>query len=286
MVGSNTRRTRYNRPRGVRLGGISFSCPNASGPILGGVGLAVRPCRGVTLINCGNTNGAALAGLLLELCSIDDNRVLVNKGDVGSRSLRSRHDEFTTIFRSFRLFTTALNRGITLSDRVSRPDTIGTLRGTNFSGGLRGKVGAPLLHRFSRGKVVLSNNRTRGTTVTETFCGRYPCIVVSRPSTGLSPVTRCGLGLTVRGTTGGGAIIFVSRELSAAIKTSGVCIVRGNRVTRDNARTRLVRTNNGCTCVFGLRTGGCETWVSGRVQRVGYTSLHDSHSTGVHVYQV
>lgn len=259
-VGSNDGGT--NRFRDLRFGGIYFGCPTTGGCSLRGLDFGVAGNRAITIINVGNTKGAALIGLVLHFCSPGSNRVLCGNVGLGRCRLRDLHKGFTAIFRSCGGFTLSMGRGVVYHrylprSRVLTRRTLGQDNTCNGIDALPRNTGAILAHRFSRGNTNLSNKRTRGATITEVFTHSFSVTILSRPSSTLSPVTRCGVCRGLVRTAGGGAIVCVSRELSDTILSSGVVIVRGNAITRDNARTRLATTNKRCTGVFTLRTSDC-----------------------------
>lgn len=110
-----------------------------------------------------------------------------------------------------------------------------------------------------------SNKRERELTVTETLLRGALVCIFSRMASGVSTRDRGSVVAIVRGVTGVGAIVLVSRELRGIMNDSGVLLLSGNGVRRDNARFRLVSLGGGCGLVCSARTRlrGCtgrRTW--------------------------
>lgn len=83
----------------IRFGGISFSC-GGGGPFVRKLGVETSDNGAVTVMKPANYNGAALVGLLVEFCSIANNRVSVSGMGVTSIAHSSLHSKFKVILRS------------------------------------------------------------------------------------------------------------------------------------------------------------------------------------------
>lgn len=234
----------------IRFQSISFQCPNDRRCTLHRLDVAFGIKRQLTIINVGNDNGAAFVGLLYHLCSPARNIVLLGNVSVHGCHCSRCVSVFSIIFRSFGLFTLPLNRGITATRRCSITHTTSYLRGTNFSSQLTqvpGKLSAYLCGSLSRSNIAVSNNRTRGVTVTQTLCGSTPFVILSRPATTLSPITRTRVCTGFGRVTNSGATVCVDRQLSSYGFYSRVTIFSRNRIIRRNARRRLLkRPSKGC----------------------------------------
>lgn len=86
----------------------------------------------------------------------------------------------------------------------------------------------------------LSNNRERHVSVTETVLGSTPVIVLSRTATCASPRGRTVLRGSVTGLMTKGALVMVTRELSAIGSDSRVFIMGSKGMATRNARRRLL----------------------------------------------
>lgn len=173
----------------------------------------------------------------------------MNNISIHSVSPRRLVSRITFIFRAGRLFQRALTSGIhtsgpaTASSRIHT--TLSTTRYSSVITGLPRNVGAVL----NTNKTCLSNNRIRHMTLTHTVLGSTPVIILSRTATFTSPRGRTLVRHTFDGLTTNHAIVVVTRQLSAIIKTSGVIILGRNDIRRANARTRLLSRGNLCTGV-------------------------------------
>lgn len=106
---------------------------------------------------------------------------------------------------------------------------------------------------MNRGKYRLSKNRHREVSVTETFLGSTPVVLLSRTATDLSIRGRATVRATLSHLVGSGAILVVTRHVHAMSNTSGVIILGSNSMTRRNSPTALVGRGNRFTHVIGLR---------------------------------
>lgn len=250
----------FGSVRSVRFRGISFGCRSTRGDAVGGVAFGIGGNRGVTVMNRGKTNGAATIGLLYNLCCPASNRVLVGKGDGHSFSNGDCFGLFSTIFRSCCFVPVAVTRGVYTASGCSGRGLFTTFRGTNVSSGvgaLPSGRGSCVVGSMCGSTISFSNNRGRGLLLTGTVCGGTPILVLSRPATTLSPVTRGRLCLGCGRVADGGVSFFVSRHLSSAHFYSEVLFVGNNQVTRDNARRRLVTLGNLCCEVCRVRDCCC-----------------------------
>lgn len=226
----------------MRLGGIACDCSNG-GSTLSSVALGVNTYRAMTFINPSNNNGSALTYLATEFFSPRGNGMVVNKASVHSVSGGRLVGAISFIFRGDHLVGTSVLRGMGLNGPgTSGRSMVGTLGTTRYASVVRGfpsKISAMV----NSGKICLSNNRTRHVTVTETVLGSSPVIVLSRTATFTSPSGRIGIRTTVHRLSGNGAMVVVTRELSAITGTSGVFILSSNGLTRRNGFSRLHRHN-------------------------------------------
>lgn len=151
------------------------------------------------------------------------------------------------MFRSIALFGASITRGVHLNggNTASRRILITTgLTGySRFIRGLTGNCSA----RVNRGNYGLSNNRHREVSVTHTFLGGTPVVLLSRTATSLSIRGRALVRATLSGLVRGGAMVIVTREVEAIRGTSGVMILSSKGVTRYSAPSGLVRGSD----VFG-----------------------------------
>lgn len=76
--------------------------------------------------------------------------------------------------------------------------------------------------------------------VTHTFLGGTPVVLLSRTATSLSMRGRALVRATLSELVGDGAILIVTREVEAIRGTSGVVMLSGNAITRTNGPGRLV----------------------------------------------
>lgn len=234
----------------IRFGGMDCDCSNRAGTV-SSMSLRVGPGRAITFIKPSNNNGAALTGLVAEFFSTRDNRILINKIGIGGVRGRRLGGAISCIFRGDGLVGTDVHSGILLKG----PGTdvrriVSTLRGTRYLSvvsGFSGNVRAIV----KDGNMCLSNNRAREVTVTETVLGGSPVIVLSRTATFTSPSGRIGVRGTLSRLSGSGAIVVVTRELSAIGGTSYVFMLRGNGLIRRKDTGRLGSGGNLFTSVFG-----------------------------------
>lgn len=180
---------------------------------------------------------------------MSSNDVAVNNMSIHSVTRSSLVHRIDFIFRSVFLFGRDVLSGVHVNgpstDRRRIVTTTGTTRYRRFVSGLPNKCRAII----NSGNVRLSNNRHRQVTVTQTVVGGSPVVILSRTATFDSPRGRCLVRGTFRGLVRNGAIVVVTRHLSAVHGTSGVVIVRGKRLVRRKGRSRLISTNKHCTRV-------------------------------------
>lgn len=180
---------------------------------------------------------------------MSDNDVGVNKISVDRLSLGGCGHGVTCISRSGCLFSGAVHRGVevkslgTASGRMRR--TTGSYNYRRFVVTLPSNCSAVINDTNKR----LSKNREREVSVTETVLGGTPVVVLSRTATCASPRGRTLVRRSITGLVGKGALVIVTRELSAVISTSRVFIVRGKAITRAKARGRLLTGNRVCSGV-------------------------------------
>lgn len=238
----------------IRFHGIAFACPKHSMPTLHGVGLGVPTKGAITLIKHSNSNGSAVTDLVAHFCSVSRNRVLVSNRSLHRCALTSLHGRITLISRGIRLFGSAITGGVTCT-QARRCDHRRVRRTTHvtctvsFVGGVSGNLSAIV----NRGNILLSNNRHRHVTVTQTLLHSDPVLVLSRTASTLSARSRHTVRTTLSRLRGGHASLIVTRHLSAVRGTSRVIIIRSNIVIRHNARGSLLRRHNICTRLRGVR---------------------------------
>lgn len=133
--------------------------------------------------------------------------------------------------RRARLFRSDVTGGVTVTGpKTAERRVVRTTGGTSvrsFVVALPGNCSA----RIKRLKSALSNNRGREVKVTETFLRSTRVVLLSRPASGLSSLGRNVVLGSLGRSTRGGAIILMSREMSAVGMTSMICRVRGNEVS-------------------------------------------------------
>lgn len=194
-------------PGSLELRGISFTC-RESGYVLGGVSVLFTGSDGATVVKHGNSKGAAVVGLLAEVCRPADNRVLLKTRGVSRLPLPRCQGVMSIIDRRVCLFGSAVEGGVYLCGRVSSA----IVRTTYGSDKLRSFVGRISLSRImKRGKTVLSNKRGRGVTLTETLIRSGPVVVFSRTASGASTCSRRRVGKLLSAQLGSGAIVIVAR---------------------------------------------------------------------------
>lgn len=236
----------------IRLGGMDCDCSKRVGTV-SSISLSVGSNRAITFINPSNNNGAALTGLVAEFFSTSDNRILMNKIGIGGVRGRSLAGAISCIFRSDGLVANDVFSGVHLTEpSTGLSRIVSTVRGTRYVSVVRGfsdKISAIV----NSGNMCLSKKRAREMTVTETVLGGTPVIVLSRTATFTSPSGRIGVRGTLGRLSGGGAIVVVTRQLSAIGGTSYVFILRGNGLVRRNGARRLYDRGN----IFTSVLGGC-----------------------------
>lgn len=186
--------------------------------------------------------------------------MLVGNGDDESFSDRDCFSLFSTIFRSCFFVPVAVTRGVDTRVSCSGRGLCSTFGGTNVLRGvgtLPGGRGTLVSGGICGGTISFSNKRGRGLLLTGTICGGTPILVLSRPATTLSPVSRGRLCLGCGRLARGGVSFFVSRELSSAHFYGEVLFIGSNEVTRDKARRRLVTRGNTCCEVCRVRDCCC-----------------------------
>lgn len=224
---------------------MSFKC-GSSGVILRSIGLCTRPKRGVTFMNSAKTNGAAVAGLVGQFCSVRSNGVHCSKVGVGGVGGTSLQRSLKVMLRSARLFANAIGSGVHfkgLSTASRRVITTTGLTGTSkFVHELPRKCSAIV----AKSKTGLDRKRQRLLTVTHTTMTSPPMLVLSRTADSVSAHARHVVRRDVSQLVRNHAAFIVTRQLSAMHGSSYVVILRRKEVVRENARSRLVRRGNGC----------------------------------------
>lgn len=159
------------------------------------------------------------------------------------------------MFRQICLFRSAVCGGVDVNGpSTARRRICTTTGGTHYCSFV---VTLPSKFRamINRNNTALSNNRGRHVSVTHYVLGSTPVVVLSRTATDMSASGRDCVRRTVSRLMGNGAVLMVTRHLGAVRGTSRVLIVSGNRVTRRNARRRLLGRPNVCRRFIGVQGG-------------------------------
>lgn len=217
---------------------------------MGSTDLTVRRNRVFIVVKLSNSNGSAVMHLLGHLVRPAHKRILVSNisvtGVSSTRLHRIHEGGVTVIFRSFTLVPrVAILSGATFNVRLTKVGTRRHQRGTLST-----------LHRIKlRGCTRdcpsrLSNKVHRHIKLTHTLTVGPSVLLVSRTFSTLSPLVHARVRSRLMGLRTGRrhAVIFVSRSLSRTVHVnSQVTVVRGNRIMRINAPSR----------VLGGPTGSC-----------------------------
>lgn len=224
----------------LAFGRMSFHCPNTSRSILRSVAFATGPNRAATVVKDAKDNGSALMGLVPHFCSIASNSVALSKISVHRMGRRRLQRGLKCIPRGKILFSKSVTSGVVFNG--SRKDSSRVVRTTRVtrtarfvSAGPRG-CGDPV----SRKNSGMSNKRGRELSVTETVTGRPRMFVFSSDFSTLS----CGASMALHHTLTRGAdkdaILVITREVDAVLRTRRVVMLSRNGITNGKARTRLL----------------------------------------------
>lgn len=211
----------------VRLGNVAGAFNSV---ITGGsIGLRMGGDRVLTVLNRGNDNGAALVGVLSNVCFPSRNRVFVGNGRiiVGSpgSSFRYKVKVIRRRFGLISIFGTA--RGVILNIGSNGGFGLGRTRG-----GIH-RVASGCNFRVSLGEGVcrVSISRGRAIRVVGILCENTSVLVLSRPATILAPRRASGLFSILHGVhTSNGSVVVVARGLRRILTLSShITILHGNR---------------------------------------------------------
>lgn len=150
------------------------------------------------------------------------------------------------MFRGICLFRSAIRGGVQFNEPSTDRSRVVTITGGTYYRSFVVTLPSNCRAAVNRKNSDLSNKRGRQVSVTETVLGSTPVIVLSRTATDISPRGRRRLRGTVQRLAGNGAVLVVTRHLSAIHATSRVVILRGNEVIRHKGRRRLVHRSNLC----------------------------------------
>lgn len=97
----------------MRFGGIDFGCDSSNGGgIVSKTDFGVGSNRAMNIVNNAKDTGAALMDLVPELCSIANNRILINNRGIGGCGLFRLHRTMDVILRGGILFSNAVVSGL------------------------------------------------------------------------------------------------------------------------------------------------------------------------------
>lgn len=181
----------------LSMGGLKVSFKNLH--TMGSFSLGVRGRRLCKLVKPGNTNGAAMFGLLAKMCGPSSKGILLSKGSLAKGGgVRVDGTKVTEAFRGVHLFgRLAILSGIGMKlrgrRRCSAVRKVLELPGCH---GMRGRVSrgtVRLLGMFSLrgftscGTTGLPCKRREGLRVTETLTASPGLLLLSRPTTKVGP---------------------------------------------------------------------------------------------------
>lgn len=241
-VASPGRPTTVRRYRNiVTFRRMGFQCPKTARSILSSVSFITRPKGAATVVKDAKYNGSALIGLLPHFCSIANKRVALSKASVHGCALRSLQRRVKFMPRGKVLFSNAVTDGLhfktrsTSSRRVQR--TTRVTRTARFVSDGRSKC----RDTVTRNKDGISNKRGRQLTVTETVTGGPGVCIFSSDFSTLSVGASTTLHETLRAGARRAAIVVITRQVDAVLRTSRVLMLSSKGVIKGNARRRLLR---------------------------------------------